>query len=169
MKFVTLFQELAYFPKIVTSLVAGVSPTEARAKPEPQARSFVEVVCHLYDEEREDFRPRLELMLFHPNDPWPPIDPEGWVTARKYNEQDLETMLEKFIAARAQSLDWLRRLNKPNWAAECETPFGIFKTGDMLAAWVAHDNLHTRQLVELRRARILKITKPYRVKYAGDW
>jgi hypothetical protein len=169
MKFVTLFQELAYLPKIVTSLVAGVSQSEARAKPDPEARSFVEVVCHLYDEEREDFRPRLELMLYQPKDAWPPIDPEGWVTARKYNEQDLETMLEKFIAERARSLDWLRRIEKPNWEAKCETPFGIFKTGDMLAAWAAHDNLHTRQLVELRRARILKITKPYRVEYAGDW
>jgi len=39
----------------------------------------------------------------------------------------------------------------------------------MLSAWAAHDNLHTRQLVELRRGRILRITEPYHVEYAGDW
>jgi hypothetical protein len=41
--------------------------------------------------------------------------------------------------------------------------------GDMLTSWVAHDNLHIRQLVELRRAWIEKVSKPYRVQYAGEW
>ena len=41
--------------------------------------------------------------------------------------------------------------------------------GDMLSAWVAHDNLHIRQLVELRRFRIEKVTKPYKIRYAGEW
>lgn len=39
----------------------------------------------------------------------------------------------------------------------------------MFADWVAHDNLHTRQLVELRRHRLLNLTAPYDVGYAGDW
>jgi len=43
------------------------------------------------------------------------------------------------------------------------------KAGDMFASWVAHDNLHIRQLVELRRMRIENITKPYEIEYAGDW
>jgi hypothetical protein len=43
------------------------------------------------------------------------------------------------------------------------------RAGDMLASWVAHDNLHIRQLVELRRSRIESITQPYEIEYAGDW
>jgi hypothetical protein len=43
------------------------------------------------------------------------------------------------------------------------------KAGDMLSSWVAHDNLHMRQLVELRRSRIVVITEPYDIQYAGDW
>jgi hypothetical protein len=39
----------------------------------------------------------------------------------------------------------------------------------MFAAWVAHDNLHIRQLVELKRFHIEKITQPYTIEYAGDW
>ena len=35
--------------------------------------------------------------------------------------------------------------------------------------WVAHDNLHLRQLVELRRLRLENITRPYHLEYAGDW
>jgi len=41
--------------------------------------------------------------------------------------------------------------------------------GEMFSCWVAHDNLHIRQLVELRRARIEKITRPYPLEYAGEW
>jgi hypothetical protein len=41
--------------------------------------------------------------------------------------------------------------------------------GEMLASWITHDNLHIRQLVELRRARIEKITQPYAIGYTGDW
>ena len=43
------------------------------------------------------------------------------------------------------------------------------KAGDLLASWVAHDNLHTRQLVELRRSRLVELAQPYDVRYAGDW
>ncbi len=43
------------------------------------------------------------------------------------------------------------------------------KAGELLAAWVAHDNLHMRQLVELRRARLVNLTAPYDVSYAGEW
>lgn len=41
--------------------------------------------------------------------------------------------------------------------------------GDMFASWVAHDNLHIRQLTELRRARIARISKPHHIQYAGEW
>jgi hypothetical protein len=39
----------------------------------------------------------------------------------------------------------------------------------MFASWVAHDNLALRQFVELRRARLESVTKPYSIAYAGDW
>ncbi len=39
----------------------------------------------------------------------------------------------------------------------------------MFSAWVDHDNLHIRQLVELRQARIVRLAEPYDVSYAGEW
>ena len=169
MEFERLVQELVHGQTILNELLAGISQVEAQVKPDPQTWSFLEVVCHLYDEEREDFRQRLELMLHHPKEPWPPIRPQEWVTARHYNEQDFAAILGKFNTERGNSLQWLKRLVSPDWEAKCETPFGAMKPGDMLSAWVAHDNLHARQLVELRRGRILRITEPYHVQYAGDW
>jgi DinB superfamily len=164
-----LRRELAYGVEIVRQLVAGVSQAEARFKPTPETWSILEVVCHLYDEEREDFRPRLDIALHRPADKWPKIDPAGWVTTRKYNDRDLVQALDGLLTERENSLTWLHGLSEPNWDAEYPAPFGPIKAGDLLASWVAHDNLHTRQLVELRRSRLLGMVAPYSVKYAGDW
>ena len=164
-----LRRELAYGVEIVRQLVAGVSQSEARFKPTPETWSILEVVCHLYDEEREDFRTRLDIALHRPEEKWPKIDPAGWVTTRKYNDRDLAQALDGLLTERENSLTWLHGLSAPNWDAEYPAPFGPIKAGDLLASWVAHDNLHTRQLVELRRSRLLGMVAPYRVKYAGDW
>ncbi len=164
-----LRRELAYGVEIVRQLVAGVSQAEARFKPTPETWSILEVVCHLYDEEREDFRPRLDIALHRPEEKWQKIDPAGWVTTRKYNDRDLGQTLDGLLTERENSLTWLHGLAEPNWDAEYPAPFGPIKAGDLLASWVAHDNLHTRQLVELRRNRIVQLADPYRVQYAGDW
>jgi hypothetical protein len=127
------------------------------------------VVNHLHDEEREDFRLRLDYCLNHPGEAWPRIDPKGWVTQRDYNSRDLEHSLGSFLEERQRSLVWLATLGEPDWNAVQTAPFGEIRTGDMLAAWVAHDLLHLRQLVELHRAYTLQDVSPYDVGYAGEW
>ena len=170
-----LYQELAYGAEIIQTLVVGVTPEQARVKPSPDAWSVLEVVCHLCDEEREDFRQHLDLILHRPDQPWPQIDPQGWVTARRYNERDLAASLDDFLQERGRSLAWLKALPAPDWDTSVVLTFSPseekhrISAGDMLAAWVAHDNLHMRQLMELRRARLLRLTEPYTVQYAGRW
>jgi hypothetical protein len=39
----------------------------------------------------------------------------------------------------------------------------------MLMAWVAHDLLHLRQLIELRYAYLQQQAQPYQIAYAGQW
>lgn len=169
MAFEMMMEELAHDTERVSSLVSGLSMAEARVRPDPDSWSVLEVVCHLLDEEREDFRPRLDIALHRPDDRWAPIDPVGWVSARRYNEQDLAERLALFVDERVRSVAWLNGLVAPDWDAAYEAPFGPIRAGDLLASWVAHDNLHLRQLVELQRARVVAIADPYSVRYAGDW
>lgn len=169
MKFETLYQELKNSTEMIRTLLSNVTQAEARLKPDADSWSVLEVTCHLYDEEREDFRDHLDLILHRQNEEWQVIDPQGWVTQRKYNEQDFSEMQQKFFAEREKSLEWLQGLSSSNWETTYTSQFGSMKAGDMLASWVAHDNLHIRQLVELRRMRIENITKPYEIGYAGDW
>jgi hypothetical protein len=60
-------------------------------------------------------------------------------------------------------------LSNADWDITYTSKYGSVPAGEMFAAWVAHDNLHIRQLVELKRFHIEKITQPYTIEYAGDW
>ncbi len=155
--------------QIIGQMTRGLARDQARWKPAPDSWSVLEVVNHLYDEEIEDFGVGLDLALHRPKEPWPSIDPEGWVTSRRYNERDLEESLSNFQAARKKSLAWLSSLDRPNWEATIQRTWGRMTAGDILAAWVAHDLLHMRQLVELKWAITTAALHPREVGYAGDW
>ncbi len=169
MQFEKLYQELARGAETIRALTVGITQAEAQLKPSPESWSILEIVCHLYDEEREDFRQRLDIILHRPTEEASPIDPAGWVTARKYNERHFANALDKFLAERDKSLIWLKSLSAPNWDAEYIMPFGSIKAGDMFGAWVAHDTMHIRQLVELKHDKVLNLAEPYDVRYAGEW
>jgi hypothetical protein len=154
---------------VFESLLRGVSREQAAWKPAPEKWSMVEVVNHLYDEEREDFRQRLELTLRDPLAAWPGIDPQGWVTERKYSEKELGASLDGFLGEREKSLSWLRGLTKPAWENLHQREAGVLSAGDLLASWLAHDLLHIRQLTRLHWHYLNVIVAPYETKYAGPW
>jgi hypothetical protein len=153
----------------IRTLAEGISDEQARWKPDPDSWSILEVINHLYDEERQDFRVRLDYILHRPGEAWPPIDPQGWVTSREYNQRDPGESLNNFLSERSKSLAWLQGLGSPDWETTSPTPWGEITAGDMFAAWVAHDMLHLRQLVELHYAYTVQHIQPYSVLYAGEW
>ena len=156
--------------ELIRELVADMTPEQATIKPSPENWSALEVINHLYDEEREDFRQRLDYILHRPGEPWPPTNPQGWVTERRYNERDLSTSLQNFLDERQKSLTWLASLGNPNLEqTETHPIMGKFYAGDMLASWVLHDVLHLRQLVELKYFLLQDVLQPYDASYAGEW
>jgi hypothetical protein len=165
----SLSAQMAEIAARIQALVQHVSDGQARWKPDPSSWSILEVVNHLLDEEREDFRVRLDYTLHCPGEPWPPIDPEGWVTRRRYNEKEPKASLAQFLSERESSLAWLRELSAPGWDTAYEAPFGLISAGDLFAAWVAHDLLHMRQLVQLHWDYTAAQLEPYSTQYAGEW
>jgi hypothetical protein len=162
--------QLAAQEAAIAAMLEGWTPEEARWKPDPASWSLLEVACHLLDEEREDFRLRLDLALHNPAVEWPPIHPDSWVTARGYNQRDLGETLAAWRSERQRSLGWLRGLDEPDLGVSRRHPDGFqIRAGDLLAAWVAHDVLHLRQLAELRYALTTRLAEPFSVEYAGDW
>lgn len=154
---------------VFEGLVRGLSLEQARWKPSPDKWSILEVVNHLYDEEREDFRQRVELVLTDPTQPWPPIDPRTWVTARGYNDREVDLSLDNFLSERETSLAWLRSLSESNWQNSKAGPNGTLTAGDLLASWLAHDFLHIRQLSRLHWQYVGAMSDPYQTAYGGPW
>ena len=169
MEFKTLYQELINSTEMIRALANGIGQEQAQFKPDANSWSILEVTGHLHDEECSDFRARLDGILYRPNEAFVMINPQGWVTERKYNEQNFEQMKGKFFTERTKSLEWLKGLANADWETAHTDEYGSVTAGEMFASWVAHDNLHIRQLVELRRAYIERITKPYIIEYAGEW
>lgn len=154
----------------IAGMFTGIDDHQARWKPTPDDWSLLEVMAHLHDEEREDFRTRLDILLHRPDASWPPIDPQGWVIEREYNKQDPHRTLRDFLRERDQSLAWLASLRTPDWSSSGSTPWGsTMSAGEMLHCWLAHDMLHLRQMAELHYRFIAHSTAPGSVAYAGDW
>ena len=59
---------LAANVRVFEGLAGGVGAEQARWKPAPERWSILEVLNHLYDEEREDFRQRLDFTLHRPGE-----------------------------------------------------------------------------------------------------
>ena len=99
-------RELARFSTLLELLVGELDEATWRARPAPGEWAPVEIVCHLRDEETEDFGARLRVILeggarFEPN------DPERLAVARQYQQANPSEALAAFQARRMTSLDLL--------------------------------------------------------------
>lgn len=165
-----IVRRLEAFPGIIAKVLDAATEGELRTRSPSGAWSILEVLCHLIDEEELDFRARLSGTLNNAAATWPPIDPEGWARERRYNEQDPRQALERFAAARAESIRWLRSLGAVDWATAHKHPkFGPIKAGDLLAAWAAHDALHLRQMAKRLYEWAASDAPGFSTRYAGDW
>jgi hypothetical protein len=157
-------------PDVLDALLKDVPLEVARWKPTPEAWSILEVVCHMADEERKDFRPRLESLLFDtpPGSSITAINPPAWVVEGNYNARDLIVSLSDFRAERELSLEWLRSLAK-DLKLEPRAPDRDITAGQVLYSWLAHDYLHIRQITRLHYDFLAHEAQAYDIGYAGDW
>jgi hypothetical protein len=152
----------------IGTMTEGISEEQARWKPEQKSWSILEVVNHLYDEECNDFRIRLDLTLHHPEKHWPAIDPEGWVSLHHYNQKDFAESVTRLKKERDKSIQWLKELSSPDLQRYYTHPkIGKLTAGDLLAAWAAHDYLHIRQLAQLQVNYLNMLAKPFSIRYAS--
>lgn len=138
-------------------------------KPNEDAWCFLEIVCHLIDEEVEDFRTRVGHSLSSLEEPFKSISPSTWPKERKYLEQDYYPKIAEFLREREESLKWLRSLDAVDWNKELlHSDLGKISANRFLHNWLAHDYLHIRQLNALKYT-FLKANSNEDLSYAGNW
>ena len=147
-------------------MLEGLDDPQFRWKPAPEKWSVLEVLVHLVEEEQLDFRPRLASTLEDPSRPWPPIDPERWAKERRYNERDPAESLAALKKERSDSLAWLRSLESPAWNNTYNHPMAAIRAGDLMVSWLAHDQIHLRQIANLRVLWLREHAAPYSTRYA---
>lgn len=161
--------QLANNGLVFKQLLETVSETEYKWKPSAEKWCLLEVVCHLYDEERDDFRARLKHVLENPSAQLPPADPVGWVKDRDYPNQDYKKMLDSFLTERQLTIDWLGKLQNPKWDnAYIHPKYGPLSASMIFTNWLAHDYLHIRQIIATKY-QYLKETSGENLYYAGKW
>ncbi len=152
------------------SFFIRISQDQAIWKPLPAKWSLLEVLNHLYDEERYDFRQRIDFALLQPEKEWKRIQPVKWCDEEYYNLKDFSTSLENFLAEREKSIHWLRKLHTQNWDAVDNYPYGIVLSAKQaLVNWLAHDYLHMRQIIALNWKYLELIAPATDLNYAGNW
>lgn len=164
-----IIDELRRNKAVFESLLSGTSSEQHLWKPAPEKWCLLEVVCHLFDEEREDFRARVKHCLDDPNSPLPSIDPVGWVLERNYIGQDFDKMVARFLGERENSIKWLKSLERINWESGHDHPkLGKMTASLYLSNWLAHDYIHVRQILKIRYAYLDELTNES-LAYAGNW
>ena len=162
-------KELKRNRKVFECLLEGLSEKEYTWREREGKWNLLEIVCHLYDEEREDFRARVSSVLEDPEKHLQAIDPQGWVLSRDYSGQSYNNTVRKFLEERDNSVAWLESLSSPKWKNTYEHPkLGPMTARLFLVNWVAHDYLHIRQITRIRY-HYLQLTAGEPLDYAGEW
>ena len=155
--------------QVFEALLKGLSPAEYRFKVNPEDWCILEIVCHLYDEEREDFRCRVESILADPSRPLPPADPVSWAKTRNYMDEDFDNKVSAFLAERRKSVDWLQSLRNAKWDNSYMHPkIGAVPASLILTNWVIHDHLHIKQITR-RKYEYIEQNASDPIDYAGKW
>lgn len=164
-----IINELKRNKFVFRELLSGLSREFILWKQSPEKWCLLEIVSHLYDEEREDFRARVKHILETPDLPMPSINPVGWVTERNYLKQDFNKVLNNFLNERNLSIEWLENLETDKWNNINHHPkLGDISANMIFANWLAHDYLHIRQIIRLKYD-YLKSLSGENLSYAGDW
>ncbi len=169
MNYIEIINGLSRNRDVFNVLLTGLSEELYLWKPSPEKWCILEIICHVLDIEREDFRARTAYVLETRKGPLPPIDPQGWVESRNYIRQNYQGTLNGFLTERERSVNWLKNLVNPKWnSAYVHPKFGEMTASMFLSNWLAHDYLHIRQITKLKYDYLKQLTDED-LSYAGNW
>jgi hypothetical protein len=161
----SIARQLAANAHAIRALVRAIPEEQARWQSKPETWSITQVMEHLYNEERLDFRQHLKEMLHDPPQPWGAFHDE-WLSLKSCRQA-----LDAFLAEREASIAWLETLESTDWDVQTQATFVdetiALRAGDVLVSWVDHDFSHLRQVIALLHAWHKQKAAPYSTQYAG--
>ena len=155
----------------IAGLMRGVPAADLRHRPAPGRWTILGIINHLADEDIEDFPLRIRSTIADPAAPWPAIDPESWPETRGYDARDPGESIARFLQGRlAAWTSVMPALANADWDAAHRHPMlGPLRVRDLMAAWLAHDLIHLRQIGGILFQRLPHHGGGASTAYAGTW
>ncbi len=162
--------QLETYKNVIADLLGNVSQEHAAYRPTRDRWTILEIINHLVDIEKEDFRIEFRIVLYEPETPWPSFSIDRWRVERNYNGRNLRESVTEFVTERNKSLEWLKTLSDPDlYATHASKKFKgeSMKAGDIVSAWVGHDLFHIRQITLAKWYLLQEFSKPFSPAYSG--
>ena len=151
-------------PGTLRSLLADLSDAWVSSNEGAETWSPLDVVAHLADLERQDWIPRLKIILEEGAErPFDPVDRVAFRTTLKGKR--LRELLEIFAERRAANLKTLETMRLTD--ADLDRPgthpeLGRVDVGALLATWAVHDLNHLGQIVRVMAKRYETTVGPWK-------
>ncbi len=109
----------------------------------------LEVLCHLRDFDGY-FRGRAVMMAMQEHPDLPAYDHEALAIEGRYNEQNLQLVLDELVASRRETIDFFEELSGAQWERTGVHPErGDFAMTDAVMQVGLHDVVHIEQIVRI--------------------
>jgi hypothetical protein len=160
-------RDLARLPAALDALLSDVDDALWRTRPAPKEWAPLEILCHLRDEEVEDFGARVRVVV-ESGTSFARIDPQRWAEERRYLDETPRKVLTVLKQSRRDNLAFLVVLDPSRLTHVVDQPrLGKMSGLDLVAAWVTHDRLHLAQLASTLAKLGADQWSSLRTEYAG--
>ena len=150
-------------PAVLDALLRGLPEIWTRGNEGQGTWSPFDVVAHLIHTERENWIPRVRLILdYGKTRAFAPFDREG--NFRELQDQTMEHLLDEFRRARGQSLQELGSFDllPQDLERQGQHPaLGQVTLSQLLAAWAAHDLTHLHQISRVMALQYREAVGPW--------
>ena len=136
-------------PAVLWSITASIAREKWEHEPSREDWALNEIVCHLRDTEREIHQLQLNMMLAREDAFIPRPDTSVWASERDYLQVDGVAALREFTAARLETLDLLRGMDRAMWSRKARHAiFGPTDFLEVVGFMAEHDRMHVQQAVK---------------------
>ncbi len=149
-----LVEAYSSFIPTLLHLISQVSNEDGKKKYRGEKSwAIIEIICHLRDSELVALQ-RTQVIIREDEPLLKGFNPEDWATERKYLEQELEPSLKAFINIRTEHTKILKNMELGSWnRVGIHNEIGILSIYNHIVRMVAHDFIHSQQLVDLLNVR----------------
>lgn len=151
-------------PLVLKALLSGLDGDWIVNNEGPETFSPFDVIGHLVQGEKTDWRPRIQLIIDHGNTrPFEMFD--RFAMYRESKDKTIDLLLQEFEDIRNENIIWLKSLKIQDVDLDkkgIHPHLGKVAMKNLLATWVVHDLTHIAQISRVMAKQYKKAVGPWK-------